>query len=351
MLTQEEIELFYKIWYGLIWGINENRKIAPSFKRPIYGEKADDSTFEAFIKIRNLLWKNPNWIDEYIESQEFGELSEIEIGILSGWREKFVKNDFVVMKHKREYSIFMTFEEDASIYGVFGISDPISEIITSTLPVIASAILLPFKGKIIYDSFIAPYNLLLGKGMRSSIKDAYDKASQNIGIVEDMWTTPIPIPAKKKAPPKPVDTKDADVPKAMSARYMEIADFIEKFCEEKLDEEYKMLCLKALAKLCRKRHSPISRGRARTWACGIVYAIGQNNFIFDKSQPIYLKASDISSWFGLAKSTASSKAKEVSDLLDLSYMNFEFVLKDLIDRNPMIQLLSMLEPELELDDE
>ena len=135
--------------------------------------------------------------------------------------------------------------------------------------------------------------------------------------------------------------KGVNVPGTMSARYMEIAEIIENFCDEKLNAEYKELCLKGLAKLCRKRPSPVATGKARTWACGIVYAIGSNNFIFDKSQPINLTAGDIAGWFGLAKGTAGSKAKEVRKLLKLSYSNYEFMLNDIVEGNPMVWMLSV----------
>ena len=83
------------------------------------------------------------------------------------------------------------------------------------------------------------------------------------------------------------------VPKAMRPKYDEIAPLIIGFCDKKLNEEYKAICLRLLEKLCRKRPAPLLSGRARTWAAGIVYAIGSNNFIFDKSMEIR-KAVEIS---------------------------------------------------------
>jgi len=136
-----------------------------------------------------------------------------------------------------------------------------------------------------------------------------------------------------------VDTKGANVPKAISARYMEIAEIIEGFCDDKMNDEYKEICLRALQKLCRKRPSPLITGKARTWACGIVYAIGSNNSIFDKSQPINMTADEISGWFELSKSTAGNKATEISKLLGLSYFNAEFSLHAIIDRSPFLWLL------------
>ena len=78
-----------------------------------------------------------------------------------------------------------------------------------------------------------------------------------------------------------------NVPKEMMPIYKEIAALLTTYCDEYLSKEYEALCLHALEKLCRKRPSPLKSGRTNTWAAGIVYAVGSNNFIFDKSQPIH----------------------------------------------------------------
>ena len=69
------------------------------------------------------------------------------------------------------------------------------------------------------------------------------------------------------------------VPKNMQEKYDEIAGLIEPFCDDWLNEEYKALCLHALEKLCRKRPSPLLSGRTRTWAGGILHAVGHTNFL------------------------------------------------------------------------
>ena len=71
------------------------------------------------------------------------------------------------------------------------------------------------------------------------------------------------------------------VPKLLIPKFEEIAPLIISFCDEKLSEDYKFICLQLLEKLCRKRPSPLLYGKAKTWGAGIVYAIGSNNFIFD----------------------------------------------------------------------
>jgi hypothetical protein len=345
-LSQYEIELFYKLWCTLIWSINQKHKIVSAFKKPVYGDRVNE---EPFIAIRSKLWENPQWIDEFLCEKEFDGLNEVECGILKDWRENFIKGQFILVKHLSKYSVFMTFDDPSKLYGVCGISNPIRETAPYNVPCIVDAVLLPFKDKIIYDSFLGTYPVSFGKSLKDSMKDSYEKAKETIGIVEVIGTPPTPIkqpPVQKKSKSSPlapiiVDTRGVNVPKSMSSQYVKVAEIIEKFCDEKLNKEYKEICLSALAKLCRKRPSPLMTGKTQTWACGIIYAIGSNNFIFDKSQPLTMSASEIAEWFNLSKSTAGSKAAEVGKLLDLSYFNTEFQLKHLVDRNPMIWYLKI----------
>ena len=131
------------------------------------------------------------------------------------------------------------------------------------------------------------------------------------------------------------------VPKAMQGKYDEIAAILIPYCDEHLNDEYKDLCLHALEKLCRKRPSPVASGRAKTWAAGIVYAIGQNNFIFDKSQAIHMTAVELVEPLGIAKTTASGKAAEIKKLLKIDHFNSEWVLASDMESNPMLWLVEI----------
>ena len=342
VLTKEETTRFYKIWIALIWGINEKHEIVEKFEKPIYRQTLD---IQPVSVIRQQLWKNPHWIDSFIRDNDNDDLTESDLKMLQEWREKFIKERFIIMRHLKKYTVLMTTSEPAKLYGIHGISDPMNETIPASLPFMIETVLLPFEGKIIYDSLISPFQVSFGGGVKKSLKEVYNEVKATVGIIDNLSVEPKPItPTKRKSKTPeptalPIDTKSAKVPKAMANRYMEIAMIIEEFATEKLDDEYQKLCLKALAKLCRKRPSPVVSGRARTWACGIVYAIGQTNYIFDKSQPINMTASDITDWFNLSKGTVNGKAKEVRNLLKLSRSNFEFMLKATIEGNSSIWFL------------
>ncbi len=127
-----------------------------------------------------------------------------------------------------------------------------------------------------------------------------------------------------------------NVPKEMRETYEEISKLLIEYSEEYLNKEYEELCLHALEKLCRKRPSPLKSGRSNTWAAGIVYAIGSNNFIFDKSQPIHMTAKELAAPFGVAASTASSKAAQIKKMLKINYSRAEWCLPSEVISNPML---------------
>lgn len=131
------------------------------------------------------------------------------------------------------------------------------------------------------------------------------------------------------------------VPKAMQGKYDEIAAILIPYCDENLNEEYKELCLHALEKLCRKRPSPLVSGRAKTWAAGIIYAIGSNNFIFDRSQAVHMTAGELVEPLGISKSTASNKAAEIKKMLKINYSDSEWVLRSEMESNPMLWYVMM----------
>jgi len=131
------------------------------------------------------------------------------------------------------------------------------------------------------------------------------------------------------------------IPKKMQDKYDEIAQIIVAFCDEKLNDDYKDICLRLLEKLCRKRVSPLLGGRARTWAAGIVYAIGAYNNIFDKSQKIHMTANEIASYFGIAASTAGEKAGDIRKMLNIHGLNNEWLLPEFIEYNDMIWMVKV----------
>src|SRR5262249_8494244 len=86
-----------------------------------------------------------------------------------------------------------------------------------------------------------------------------------------------------------------------------VIGLIDQFCKEHLNEEYAVLGRKLAEKLGRKRPSPLLHGSPNAWASGIVRAVGGVNFLHDKSQTPYMRATDIDHYLGTSPSSGAAK--------------------------------------------
>jgi hypothetical protein len=137
----------------------------------------------------------------------------------------------------------------------------------------------------------------------------------------------------------PPTKKSEKVPKAMQETFDAIVALTDKVCHEHLDEEYALLARQATAALCRKRPSPLARGYVESWACGIVYALGFVNFLFDKTQDPHMSAADLCAAFDVAKGTGSAKSKAVRDALNMSQMDPNWFRPSHMDDNIMAWMI------------
>jgi hypothetical protein len=131
------------------------------------------------------------------------------------------------------------------------------------------------------------------------------------------------------------------VPHAVRPYADQVVAVTDNMCREHLDAEYADLCRAVIGKLGRKRPSPLTRGDLRIWAAGVVYAVGQLNFVFDPSQSPHASADQLSEWLGVKKTTMSNKARLIRDTLKLSHFDSEFMRRDLVEASPLTWLLEV----------
>jgi len=204
-LANEDVILFYKLWLGLICFVNRKHNIDPELGEVTSPAGLDVKTL---APIKNKLWKEPGVIDEYIRDR-WGTLSKEERDILTGWKNNRLSGEFVLIKHEKDYSVFMpvTNEEDTRLYGVIGIISPFAEMVPKeALPMMLNVVLLPFKGRIIFDSIFSGRNIRFGSGYKNSFGELYRDLKKQYGITSSLDVippTPIePVPVK----PAPVET-------------------------------------------------------------------------------------------------------------------------------------------------
>ena len=111
------------------------------------------------------------------------------------------------------------------------------------------------------------------------------------------------------------------VPKTMQPLFDTVSGLIDQFCRTHLNEEYSLVSRGLAAALCRKRPSPLAKGKPEQWACACVYAIGSANFLYDKSQTPHMTSDKLCELFGLCKSTTTTKARSINQLMGIGTLD------------------------------
>lgn len=128
-----------------------------------------------------------------------------------------------------------------------------------------------------------------------------------------------------------------DAKQIKKEKEQQLIKLVSGFCQEKLNEEYELLCVALVKKLGRKRVVPFMKGKLEIWAAAIVNTIGILNFLFDKSFEPYIASSEIHEYFGTKSSTISTKSRTILEMQKLTYYNPEFSTQQMRENNPILQ--------------
>jgi hypothetical protein len=131
------------------------------------------------------------------------------------------------------------------------------------------------------------------------------------------------------------------VPKAMEPVFQNLVAMTDQFCRDHLNQEYADLARQAIAALCRKRPSPLLSGSPAVWACAVLHALGQVNFLTDRSSQPCMASGDLSRLFGVASSTAGNKAKLVRSLLEIRQFDHRWTLPSRLASSPAVWFISV----------
>jgi hypothetical protein len=131
------------------------------------------------------------------------------------------------------------------------------------------------------------------------------------------------------------------IPQEMRKKYEAIIKITDEFCQQHLNDEYADLSRKMAAALSRKRPSPLESGRARSWAAGIVYALGRVNFLSDDSIEPHMTMSELCEKIGVSQSNASSKSREIWKRLGLMQLHPDWCLPSMLEENPLAWIVEV----------
>jgi len=173
-------KLFFELMWKLQYYVNQQRGIHKGISSL---EEYASLPTEKKLKARDELWKDATLIEAYVRENP-DALPAGELQIIHKW-ENFIKGSFFILRHLKKGSIFIG--NDNQVYMVHGIKDPLEEVIPSyALPQMVEAVLLPFKGQIIYDGLLSGYRVHFGGGIRSDINHTYTVAKHKERVISTL---------------------------------------------------------------------------------------------------------------------------------------------------------------------
>jgi hypothetical protein len=334
LLTPPDVLLYFKLHRTLMSFVNQRLQVLPD--NVAAPEAFASLAPEVRLKLRNAFLKHTDLLQPFTEENP-AHLNDDELAIVRSWQH-LIHGKFYIFRQLKKYMVFLSTDQQPVAYGVLALSQPFEELVGPSLPVLTDTVLLPFKGRIVYDGLMNNYRISFGPGIRRSLNKSFKEAKARHGIVTSLPMSDEPLPVKTpKARPEPKPPSKEEKDEVLQV----IVGLIDTFCHEHLNEEYAVLCRKLAEKLARKRPSPLLQGKPATWASGIVRTIGSVNFLGDPSQTPYMKMTDIDAGFGVSESSGAAKSAAIRKMLNLHQLDPNWTLPSRLEDNPLVWMLTI----------
>lgn len=179
-LSPEDYQLYLKLHQNLL--VFAAQKLGSKIKN------RDDFlrlTLEEQVNIRDGLIKRIRLIDEFVGSNPCN-LTPSELEILKSWKD-CVSGRFFLIDYTENGATFLeAVDKDPKAYRVLALGIPLWEVVPMPPPLRVATVLLPFRGRIVYDGFITADRVLFGSGMARSIRATCNRAVVEHGLVESL---------------------------------------------------------------------------------------------------------------------------------------------------------------------
>lgn len=162
---------FYSLWISLLDFVNQKYQIDSQ----LYDMRSPKGLpVKSIHRIREKLWQDRSLIDLYVKTNP-RQLSDFELKTISSW-ENAVEDTFIILRHLKSGSIFIPSHRENAAYIVCGIYSTWEEMLRGApLPQAVKTFLIPFEGRIIYDSLMSSYNVSFGGSIKRSLNEHYRK--------------------------------------------------------------------------------------------------------------------------------------------------------------------------------
>lgn len=224
LIPQNEATLFLEVYPSLI-----------AYAAGRLGGVAGVTDFESFMDApledkahaRDALLDDAHLIEAFSDEDPLG-LDDAILTEVRLWKH-YVRGDFFVERDLKKYTVFLSDGEEPKAYGVLGLTDEIVDLLPHEIPLLVTAVLLPWKNQIVCDGMIGFNNLILGGGIRRSLREIYREAKEN-GIITSLdpgWEPRVPTTPKRP--------RSQAIVRFLKQCPKTVAEFQERYGEPRMD--------------------------------------------------------------------------------------------------------------------
>ena len=135
------------------------------------------------VDIVKHLNENRDLIGRFIEAKR-DELGDEELKIYKEW-ENFIDAECLIMQTHNDSEVFAWDMKADKVYLVYGLYDPLASLLPR-LPFYADMVLLPFKGRIVFNGLLWGKDIEYGKNILRSLIENYKEDIENNGIILEL---------------------------------------------------------------------------------------------------------------------------------------------------------------------
>jgi hypothetical protein len=153
------------------------------------------------VRVREARLGRPEILEDFARENPFG-LSDRSLADVRLLRHA-VAGRFFVERVLKSHAVFVSASNAPVVYAVGALTERIDDVVARVHPrgvsALVDAVLLPWRGRIVWDGFVSVVGLHVGAGIRRSFKDVYARAKERGEIVTTLGETAAPRKPKRPA--------------------------------------------------------------------------------------------------------------------------------------------------------
>lgn len=172
-LRKSDANLFFKLMWSLHLYANGRLRLYPRLGNSL--KRYARTRTEVKNEIRTAVYDNFHLLDDFIDENP-NKFTPAELRLLRSWRQA-IMGDFYVERFLKQGAIFISRSPNAQLFLVQGLHESLADFFADyDLPLLVAGVLLPFKGRIIYDGLLDVYDVTLNSNIKRDLREMYGQA-------------------------------------------------------------------------------------------------------------------------------------------------------------------------------